>query len=214
MVVGSMAAHEFPKTNTVGRQMTVELGYAFLGEHFEALTSRIPDCLVYRKEVLESTGQYRQLMALLEETAALYCSVSAFSDLSVKGNLYKISALLLQMQFGAREEAAKSKELIDVKKIELALETVYNRYYEPLGIEEVSELCGYSKSNFCKIFKKITGDTFHNTLNRHRVEVACMLLRKTDDSVETIAQETGFADAKSFCRVFKKVTGKTAREYR
>ena len=81
-------------------------------------------------------------------------------------------------------------------------------------VESVSAVCGYSKSNFCKIFKKITGDTFHNTLNRRRVEVACVLLRQTDDPIEKIAQEAGFADIKSFCRVFKNHTGSNAREYR
>ena len=33
-------------------------------------------------------------------------------------------------------------------------------------------------------------------------------------TVEKIAQETGFSDAKSFCRVFKKLMGKNAGEYR
>ena len=41
------------------------------------------------------------------------------------------------------------KKLTDVKKIDQALDIIYNRYHEALGIEEVSASCGYSKSNFC-----------------------------------------------------------------
>ena len=46
------------------------------------------------------------------------------------------------------------------------------------------------------------------------IMVACVLLRQTDDPIEKIAQEAGFADIKSFCRVFKKYTGLTPRQYR
>ena len=118
------------------------------------------------------------------------------------------------MSCSSQAENIQNKKLTDVKKIDQALETIYNRYFEPLNVEDISAFCGYSKSNFCKIFKNITGDTFHNTLNRHRIEVACMLLRETNDTVEKFAQETGFSDAKSFCRVFKKLMGKNAGEYR
>jgi AraC-like DNA-binding protein len=101
-----------------------------------------------------------------------------------------------------------------VKKIDIALEAIYNRYNEPLDVESISALCGYSKSNFCKIFKNVTGDTFHNALNLRRVEIACLLLRDSNDTVEDIARDTGFLDSKSFCRVFKNVTNQTAGQYR
>ena len=77
-----------------------------------------------------------------------------------------------------------------------------------------ADLAGYGKSNFCKIFKAITGDTFHNVLNRHRIENAYMYLSETDMTVADIGSEVGFSDTKSFCRVFKSIIGSTAGEYR
>ena len=213
-VIGPMAAHEFPQNNLACQRMTIELGYTLLGTYFETFTAHYSGCQIFKKSDLQHTAAYRQLIALMEETAALHRSDSSFSELSIKGNLYKISALLLQMSCSSQAANIQSKKLTDVKKIDQALETIYNRYFEPLNVEDISAFCGYSKSNFCKIFKNITGDTFHNTLNRHRIEVACMLLRETNDTVEKIAQETGFSDAKSFCRVFKKLMGKNAGEYR
>lgn len=212
-VVSPMAAHEIPQNNTFCRHITIELGYILLGEHFDFFTNQNSSCRIYKKSELEQTESYKQLMLLLEETAALHCSDLNFCELSIKGNLYKISALLLQL-CNCYADNSRSKRLTDVKKIDKALESIYARYYEPLTVESVGAFCGYSKSNFCKIFKNITGDTFHNTLNRHRIEVACMLLRETDHTIEKIAQETGFADTKSFCRVFKKIIGNNAGEYR
>ncbi|MBQ8249989.1 MAG: helix-turn-helix transcriptional regulator [Clostridia bacterium] len=102
----------------------------------------------------------------------------------------------------------------NIVKIEKAIEIIYNRYSEPLDIESVSAECGYSKSSFCKIFKEITGETFHSVLNRHRIEIACMHLKNSNASVEEIALNAGFSDLKSFCRVFKKITGESSGSYR
>lgn len=213
-VIGPMAAHEFPENNTASQQMTIELGYTLLGTYFETFTVQKADCRIYKQCEFQHTAFYKQMVNLLEETAELQRLAPAYSELLIKGNLYKISALILQMSSSSRTADMQSKKLTDVKKIDQALDIIYNRYHEALGIEEVSASCGYSKSNFCKIFKAITGNTFHNTLNLHRVEIACMLLRETNDTIEKIALETGFADAKSFCRVFKNFMGKNAGEYR
>ena len=97
---------------------------------------------------------------------------------------------------------------------EKALEIIRLEYAEPLSIDAVSRTCGYSKSNFCTIFKSITGETFHGVLNRHRVDVACLHLESTNLTIEEVSERVGFADAKSFCRVFKKTKGMTAGEYR
>lgn len=214
LVIPPMAAHELPPSNRFGKVLTVNVGYALLGEYFETFTGQNIQCLFCKKSELQNTEAYEAFVMLLEETAALHCSGAAFCELSVKGNLYKISAVLLQMFTISLPNSKGSKKMTDLEKIDLALDKIYRSYSEPLKVEEVSNFCGYSKSNFCKIFKTITGDTFHNTLNRHRIEVACLLLRETNYTVEKIARETGFADAKSFCRVFKKQMCKSAGEYR
>lgn len=204
-VVGPMAVHEFPETGGVCKRLTVELGYAFLGDYYEAFPL---GCCIFRKNDAEA------LQTLLAETAVLRDSDAPFSDLAVQGNLYKISALLLEILQGVAGSQLPSRKMADIRKIDKALELIYTSYYTPLTVEQVSASCGYSKSNFCKIFKSITGDTFHNTLNRHRVEIACDLLRSGGLTVEAVAAKTGFTDSKSFCRAFKQITGKTAKEYR
>ena len=214
-VIAPMAAHEIPDNNdTSCRSMTIELGYPLLGEYFEAFTRLDAHCRFCRKTDLFHVPSYQQLVSAIVETAVLYRSDLPFRALSVKGNLYKISALLLQTLNSPQAENTQSRKRNDIEKIDKALETIYNRYYEPLNIKAVSTACGYSESNFCKVFKHITGETFHNTLNRHRIEIACILLRESSDPIEKIALETGFTDLKSFCRVFKNHTGSSAGEYR
>lgn len=213
MLVPPMASHEIPQNYGECKQITIEVGYTLLGEFFKAF--EIENFRICRKEEYIHTPQYKQLVTLIEKTAELHFSDTPFKELFVKGYLYEISALILQILHDTKNTDNHDKrKSSDIKKIDKALDTIYNRYYEPQSVEEISALCGYSKSNFCKIFKSITGDTFHNTLNRRRVEIACILLRDNNYTVEKIAQETGFADSKSFCRVFKKIIGTNATEYK
>lgn len=211
-VISPMAKHKIPQGSFTCKKLTVEVGYTLLGDFFELFGSSA-SCVVYSPKE-SPAAVYEPLTALLRETAELNSAENPFSELLIKGNLYKISALLLQLCTKSGSEGAETKKLSDIRKIDMALEKIYSSYFKPLTVEEISEFCGYSKSNFCKIFRNITGDTFHATLNRHRIEVACMLLKETGYSVERVAEETGFSDLKSFCRTFKTIMGISAGRYR
>ena len=214
VVIPPMMSHEIPKNTSRGSRIIIEIGSAMLGESL-TFFSNLNEAAVFSKDTnIHNTEELRQLEALIKETAGLHYSDLFFRELSVKGNLYKIAAALMQILDQAPRGHQQVKRINDAKKIDRALEKIYNSYNEPLTVESVSAFCGYGKSNFCKIFKNITGSTFHSTLNRHRIEVACILLRESECTIEEVARETGFTDSKSYCRVFKKITGKNAGEYR
>ena len=94
--------------------------------------------------------------------------------------------------------------MLKVANIKKALEMIYYDHSKPLTVDDAAEATGYGKSNFCKIFKMITGDTFHNVLNSQRVESACGLLSETNMSISEIAATVGFGETKSFCRIFRR----------
>ncbi len=209
-VVGSMNAHEIQREpDTSCKSLALEVGPVFLAEHFEALAA-----VARENPILKVTPEvHPELYALLQELIRVSGDKDPFAELEVKGTLYRFCAALLRC-FEQGQGSREGASIRAISNIERALELVYNNYSARITVEEVAELCGYSKSNFCRIFKQITGETFHNVLNCHRVEMACHLLKKTDHSVERIADEVGFADTKTFCRVFKAVTGTTAGKYR
>jgi len=213
-IFGPMAAHEYTEDiDPTTKRVTVEIGPAMLREYFEPLVSRLSAYQVYSLQD-NSSPLCSELYALLVEAATAETESSPFRELIIKGNLYKICALLLQLVFKSNADRIPEKSLKDVGKIEKALELIYNRYNEPLDIDSVSTACGYGKSNFCKTFKAVTGETFHELLNRHRVEIACLHLKESGNIIEQIALSVGFSDSKSFCRVFKKIIGESAGSYR
>lgn len=207
-IVSPMCSHMLDGGDCV--RLTVEMGQSLLGLHFKQLAALCRDNLILSLNEAEDP-LYTAVWQLLQEIAETENGM--FRNLLQKGNVYKLSGLLLQLLTRQRgSETAENRQIAE--RIGCALDMVYNRYYDDLTVEDVSAACGYSKSNFCRVFKAVTGDTFHNTLNRHRIEIAQDLLRSTNQSVEKIAEQIGFPDTKSFCRVFKKLTGISAGSYR
>lgn len=216
VIIGSMVSHEIVGPIDPDRQvLTIEVGPMFLMGYFELFSKVSFQNPLYRSKDNSNNSSTQQLLfLLLEETASLYVHDTGISELLIKSNLYKICAYILQLSASNSKANNISNSLRNIAKIEKALEIIHDNFSEPLTIDYVADLCGYSCSNFCKIFKQITGDTFHNVLNRHRVENACCLLQDSDMSIDNIATHVGFTEVKSFCRVFKKHMGQSASEYR
>lgn len=204
--VGSMLPHEVLHSENY-RMLLLEVGPVLLGEYFEPLAKMSP------AEPLLSRESCPELHALFQENAELLQSALPFSELHVRGNIYKICACALQRLMESASSIV-TKRLASVSSIEKALELIENQFDQPLGIDYAASVCGYGKSNFCRIFKQITGDTFHNFLNHRRVRSAQLLLKETNASVESIAQQSGFPDAKSLCRVFRRLTNQTPGAFR
>lgn len=214
-LIPPMAAHSIPKQSCkVRKNLIIELGYVFLGEVFKFFSNGGKDCIIMKNNEQQSNPVCQDLKDCFMEIAEHKKEYSLEGELLIKANLYRIGALLFMLFNNGNTENIPKTKNSEISKIDKALEAIYNRYYEPLSVEQVSALCGYNKSNFCKVFKDITGDTFHQTLNRYRVEIACVYLRESNYTIEEISLKTGFLDSKSFCRVFKKAMGMSAGQYR
>lgn len=212
-IIGSMIPHMTCENNSNDcLTLTIIAGPMFLMDYFEPLAKKVFHDPIFH--LGESTSRNQALAQFLDEIANLRRKPTDFSELIVKGNLYKVFGYILTHLTVNQASEPSRKNIHDVSKIEQALDLIYAEYTEPLTVAYVAEKIGYGKSNFCKVFKKITGSTFHAALNERRLDCACRLLLNTALPVEDIAMQVGFADVKTFCRVFKNAYGITARDYR
>lgn len=207
VLIPPMASHETAATNCANSKLVIEAGPSLLKRHFDAFLN-----MRFTSPVIRLDDKHHALSSLLRETALLKQQSNEYSDLIITGNIYKICGIILS-EFTEISSDTK-KNLKAISDIEKALELIHTRYAEPLTVDLAASLTGYGKSNFCKVFKTIVGDTFHNVLNRKRIENARIYLEKTAMPISEIASATGFADVKSFCRVFKSITGQTAGQMR
>ena len=70
------------------------------------------------------------------------------------------------------------------------------------------------ESRFSRFFRRATGNTFTDFVNRMRITKACQLLMETDRYVTTICYEVGFNNVANFNRRFRDVKGMTPKEFR
>ncbi|MBI9105292.1 MAG: response regulator [Spirochaetales bacterium] len=85
---------------------------------------------------------------------------------------------------------------------------------EDLRLSTVANILGSSPNHLSTLFKKNTGQTYIEFVNRKRIEHARELLQTTDLSAKEIAFRCGYTNPNYFSRIFKKITGATISEYR
>ena len=83
-----------------------------------------------------------------------------------------------------------------------------------LGLKKQAELLNVNPSYLSTLFKKETGSTLTEYVNRKRIEHGIFLLNSTTMQIQTIAQYCGMPDVNYFTKTFKKLIGKTPKEYR
>lgn len=95
-----------------------------------------------------------------------------------------------------------------------AIKYIHDRYEEDLTIDLISNELNINKCYFCNIFKKETGLTFSNFINKFRVEKSKELLVNSSFSILDVAMSVGFNNQNYFAMAFKKELGMTPLQYR
>ncbi|MGX8700721.1 helix-turn-helix domain-containing protein [Caproiciproducens sp.] len=102
------------------------------------------------------------------------------------------------------EQVNRAKELIE--------ENLEN--HVAVSLDNIAHELYLSPFYLSRLFKKKTGINFVDYLIKRRLEMAKLLLLTTNETVETIAQETGYNEPSSFRRLFKKKIGISPSGYR
>lgn len=97
--------------------------------------------------------------------------------------------------------------------VDTVLQRIMACSHEKISIESLAKELFVSPSYLSRRFKAVTGRTFLDTLNMHRVQQAVKRLNEGGESISHIAEETGFGDYKHFCEVFKRYIGQSPRSY-
>ena len=85
---------------------------------------------------------------------------------------------------------------------------------EPIAMADVAAELGMSESRFGRFFRRSTGNSFTDFVNRVRINNACHLLMQTDHYVTDICYQVGFNNVANFNRRFLEIKGMTPSEFR
>ncbi|MCF0229130.1 MAG: response regulator [Parasporobacterium sp.] len=100
------------------------------------------------------------------------------------------------------------------KPVRLLKTYIEEHYGEPISLESAAEYVKLSPNYVSTIFKKETGVSFLEYLTTARLDAATEMLRKTDMSINEIAEKVGYADVKYFSKLCRKTLGMKPSEYR
>ena len=84
---------------------------------------------------------------------------------------------------------------------------------EPWALPTMARMLGYSANHFAGIFKKQSGQSFHQYLMDVRIEAAKEALRHGERSLTEIALQTGFCSSQHFSNAFSKKTGSSPSKW-
>jgi transcriptional regulator GlxA family with amidase domain len=105
----------------------------------------------------------------------------------------------------------KNHEDKEIKKAQLFIE---QHVGSKIVIEELSSQFSIERRNFDRRFKKATGNTPVEYMQRVKVEAAKKSFEATRKTINEVMYEVGYSDVKTFRELFKKITGMSPIEYR
>ena len=116
---------------------------------------------------------------------------------------------LLKLPSAAAPEQAPSDA-----RIQAAVRYIDENIADPLPLETLASLTGYSLSRFKSKFREEVGQTPAAYITAKRIERAKETLEQSDLSITEIAYNLGWSSSNYFCAVFKKLTGVSPYKYR
>ena len=99
-------------------------------------------------------------------------------------------------------------------QISAILDYITENATRPFSMAEICARVGMTESRFSRYFRRATGNTFTDFVNRLRINKACQLLMETDRYVTNICYDVGFNNVANFNRRFLQVKGMTPKEFR
>jgi len=173
-------------------------------EEFRSLFPEVK--LVHDRILTDEAGIYTGGGAFSSANLVLYL-IEKFADREVAIYCSKV----FQVDWGRRSQTPfaifnvqKSHADEEIKQAQVLIE---KRYRDRLRINEIVEDIGIGRRTFERRFKKETGNTVMEYIQRVKVEAAKRELEKGYKTVNEVMFEVGYQDNKAFRNVFRKYSG-------
>ncbi|RYG73539.1 AraC family transcriptional regulator [bacterium] len=137
----------------------------------------------------------------------LFADAEPFQVASMRGSICQI---LLEMARQAMNSSPKKPD--DFAAAAVAF--IEKHYQDPIGVDQIAQHLGLSRSYLHTVFRGGTGQTPNDYLQRTRIRAAESMLEKSSSSVTEISSRLGFTSSQYFSKVFHKYTRQTPQEYR
>ena len=171
--------------------------YCVSGPVYDASFNEIPLPFPF----LSHVGVQQDILSMYRNLDSTWVTREPGYELKARGLYMMILQRFLELIFFGE----KTKHYnIRVRK---AIKYIIEHYSEDLSVQAVGSKVGLSASYFGSIFKKQTGASFHQFLNKIRLNRAEDILKSGECNVSEVAWACGFSDPFYFSKVYKENNG-------
>lgn len=159
---------------------------------------------------LFSIGEEQHVASLFEQLVSSGSLLKQAHEAHISALLYELIVDIVQNTedlhesptFGHRQRILKSADWIRAHS------------HEPLTLEQIAEVSGYSAYYFSRMFHQLIGRTPIQFVLESRIVKSKQLLTSTNWSVQHISEQVGFAQSSYFIRRFRSAEGITPEQFR
>ena len=170
-----------------------------------------PDNPIYQKEIIDTlnrapmiTERDEILTQFIERVMEETKSKQPFHRKMIEEY---VSMLILELMRREKHLMVESETKVkgsNMAQIAAALDFVNKNFEQSIRVKELADICSMSETHFRRIFEAYINMSPMDYVNLIRIQKACELMKKTNDSMDLVASKCGFTTTSTFNRNFKK----------
>jgi len=130
-------------------------------------------------------------------------------------SLMSLEGILLEiLADGARNAGATGPVKVVPRWLRIAREYLESNFLRPLSLSEVAAVASVHRVHLSREFRRHFSTTVGEFLRKKRVEHACHLVSRTNESLADVAMTCGFSDQSHFSATFRRQVGLTPGRFR
>ena len=115
---------------------------------------------------------------------------------------------------GEKIQPANPRRLSDLARLVPVLRRMRESLSSDLSVEKYAAFANLSPPQFRRVFRRVTGQSPNQFLQRLRLQKAAALLRGSQDTIENISCAVGYNEPSFFSRAFRNMMGMAPGAYR
>lgn len=185
------------------------LSFRFAPEFLEAVASGVPG----GRRISFTIPRLAPNPAILPIIAAAESARDKGDDTEFEELALRLAGAVTGALAGSKR-SARSPSRRDERRITAALRRIEALTDEPLSLSDLAGSAAMSPYHFLRTFRAVVGMTPHQFILHTRLHRAAVCLRRTSESISTIAFAAGFGDLSTFNRRFQRVIGRSPSAFR
>lgn len=168
---------------------------------------------IYQEEVLKSLNKRAVMLKGQENPQMTELINEIIRETKEKKSFYRkkiamyVKALVLEIMRHDTEISVAEEPAVkgsNMAQIAAALDFINKNYAVQFRAADLAEICNMSETHFRRVFEEYINMSPMDYVNLIRVQKACDLMKKSNDSMDLVASKCGFATTSTFNRNFKK----------